>query len=157
MDDISSTCCTAGIPHAGHEFSSAKVRCNVAASCISITSARRVPSRVRCFRAELNSVEADSLAENTKRQALTPLEEFRTFKSMADKGHGEDTIAAAFRVSTLVVHQRMRFANASPLLLEAYEQTELTLEQLMAYCIGSTAELGRLKGTPRMEIIRHHQ
>jgi ParB family chromosome partitioning protein len=79
--------------------------------------------------------EADSLAENTQRQALKPLDEFRAFKAMADKGHGEDTIAAAFRVSTLVVRQRLRLANASPVILAAYEQDEITLEQLMAYCL----------------------
>ncbi len=79
--------------------------------------------------------EADSLAENVQRQALKPLDEFRAFKAMADKGHGEDTIAAAFRVSTLVVRQRMRLANASPVILQAYEQDEITLEQLMAYCL----------------------
>lgn len=79
--------------------------------------------------------EADSLAENTQRQALTLLEEFRAFKAMADKGHGEATIAAAFRVSTLVVRQRLRLANASPVILKAYEDDEISLEQLMAYCV----------------------
>jgi ParB family chromosome partitioning protein len=79
--------------------------------------------------------EADSLAENTQRQALTPLDEFRAFKAMADKGHGEETIAAAFRVSALVVRQRMRLANASPVILKAYEEDEISLEQLMAYCL----------------------
>jgi ParB family transcriptional regulator, chromosome partitioning protein len=84
--------------------------------------------------------EADSLAENTQRQALTPLDEFRAFKAMADKGHGEDTIAAAFRVSTLAVRQRLRLANASPVILEAYQQDELTLEELMAYCVTDNHE-----------------
>src|SRR5271165_793575 len=79
--------------------------------------------------------EADSLAENVQRQALKPLDEFRAFKAMADKGHGEDTIAAAFRVSTLTVRQRMRLANASPIILDAYEKDDITLEQLMAYCL----------------------
>ena len=51
------------------------------------------------------------------------------------KGHGEDTIAAAFRVSILVVRQRMRLANASPAVLKAYEDDELSLEQLMAFCV----------------------
>jgi ParB family transcriptional regulator, chromosome partitioning protein len=77
--------------------------------------------------------EADSLAENTQRQALKPLDEFRAFKALSDKGHGEETIAAAFRVSTLVVRQRL--ANASPNILKAYERDEITIEQLMAYCL----------------------
>jgi ParB family transcriptional regulator, chromosome partitioning protein len=80
-------------------------------------------------------VEADSLAENTQRQALKPLDEFCAFKAMADKGHGEETIAAAFRVSTLVVRQRMRLANANPAVLKAYEDDEISLEQLMAFCL----------------------
>ncbi len=79
--------------------------------------------------------EADSLAENVQRQALAPLDEFRAFKAMADKGHGEATIAAAFRVSTLVVRQRLRLANASPVILKVYEDDEISLEQLMAYCL----------------------
>ena len=54
---------------------------------------------------------------------------------MADNGHGEDTIAAAFRVSVLVVRQRLRLANASPVILKAFEDGEMTLEQLMAYCV----------------------
>ena len=44
-------------------------------------------------------VEADSLAENTEREALHPLDQFRAFKALADKGQGEETIAAAFGVS----------------------------------------------------------
>jgi ParB family chromosome partitioning protein len=79
--------------------------------------------------------EADSLAENTQRQALKPLDEFRAFKALAGKGHGEETIAAAFRVSTLVVRQRLRLANASTIILEAYEKDEISLEQVMAYCL----------------------
>ena len=54
---------------------------------------------------------------------------------MADNGHGKDTIAAAFRVSVLVVRQRLRLANASPIILKAFEDGELNLEQLMGYCI----------------------
>ncbi|MGB8738656.1 MAG: ParB/RepB/Spo0J family partition protein [Rhodomicrobium sp.] len=81
--------------------------------------------------------EADSLAENTQRAALSPLDEFRAFKALADKGQGEETIAAAFRVSTLVVRQRLRLANASPAILQAYEDGNITLEQLYAYCATS--------------------
>src|SRR5208337_3113153 len=80
-------------------------------------------------------VEADSLAENTEREALHPLDQFRAFKALADKGEGEETIAAAFNVSTAVVKQRLRLAKASPLLLQAYEDDEISLDQLMAFCL----------------------
>ena len=80
-------------------------------------------------------VEADSLAENTEREALHPLDQFRAFKALADKNQGEETIAAAFGVSTHVVKQRLRLAKASPVLLQAYENDEITLDQLMAFCL----------------------
>ncbi len=80
-------------------------------------------------------VEADSLAENTEREALHPLDQFRAFAALRDKGEGEETIAAAFGVTAAVVKQRLRLANASPLLLKLYEDDEITLEQLMAFCL----------------------
>ena len=80
-------------------------------------------------------VEADSLAENTEREALHPLDQFRAFAALRDKGEGEETIAAAFNVSAAVVKQRLRLAKASPVLLQAYESDELSLDQLMAFCL----------------------
>ena len=34
-----------------------------------------------------------------------------------------------------MVRQRLRLANASPVILKAYEDDEISLEQLMAYCV----------------------
>ena len=90
---------------------------------------------VPCIVRSEGFVEADSLAENTEREALHPIDQFRAFAALRDKGQGEDTIAAAFGVTTAVVKQRLRLANASPLLLKAYEDDELTLDQLMAFCL----------------------
>jgi ParB family chromosome partitioning protein len=90
---------------------------------------------VPCIVRSEGFVEADSLAENTEREALHPLDQFRAFKALADKGEGEQTIAAAFGVSAHVVKQRLRLAKASPVLLQAYEDEELTLDQLMAFCL----------------------
>ena len=80
-------------------------------------------------------VEADSLAENTEREALHPLDQFRAFAALHEKGEGEESIAAAFGVTPAVVRQRLRLANASPKLLKAYEDDEITLDQLMAFCL----------------------
>ena len=90
---------------------------------------------VPCIVRSEGFVEADSLAENTEREALHPIDQFRAFAALRDKGQGEDTIAAAFGVTPAVVKQRLRLANASPLLLKAYEDDEMSLEQLMAFCI----------------------
>ena len=95
--------------------------------------ARNAP--VPCIVRREGFVEADSLAENTEREALHPLDQFRAFASLRDKGEGEETIAAAFGVTPAVVKQRLRLANASPQLLNAYENDEIKLDQLMAFCL----------------------
>jgi ParB family transcriptional regulator, chromosome partitioning protein len=47
--------------------------------------------------------EDDSLAENMQRVALHPLDQFRAFIALRDKGQGEEAIAAAFFVTPQVV------------------------------------------------------
>jgi len=79
--------------------------------------------------------EEDSLAENTMREALHPLDQFRAFKHLQDAGLSIDEIAARFFVGAQVVRQRLKLAAASPKLLDLYVAEELTLEQLMAFCV----------------------
>jgi ParB family chromosome partitioning protein len=79
--------------------------------------------------------EDDSLAENSDREALHPLDQFRAFAALRAKGQGEEEIAAAFNVSPAVVRQRLRLASASPRLLDAYASDGIDLDQLMAFCI----------------------
>ena len=79
--------------------------------------------------------EEDSLAENTDREALHPLDQFRAFQRLRAKGQGEEEIAAAFGVTSAVVRQRLKLAAASPALLDAYAEGAMTLEQLMAFCV----------------------
>lgn len=79
--------------------------------------------------------EEDSLAENVQRAPLHPLDQFRAFKAMREKGMGEEEIAAAFFVSVQVVKQRLRLAAVSPALLDVYAEDGLTLDQLMAFTV----------------------
>ncbi len=79
--------------------------------------------------------EEDSLAENVMREALHPLDQFRAFQTLAEAGQGLEAIAATFGVTAAVVRQRLKLAAASPKLLEAYVADELTLDQLMAFCV----------------------
>jgi ParB family chromosome partitioning protein len=81
--------------------------------------------------------EEDSLAENVQRAPLHPLDQFRAFQAMRDKGLGEETIAAAFFVTPAVVKQRLRLASVSPRLLEAYADDAMTLDQLMAFTVAT--------------------
>lgn len=85
--------------------------------------------------------EEDSLAENTMREALHPLDQFRAFKNLQDAGLSIDEIAARFFVGTQIVRQRLKLAAASPKLLDLYVAEELSLEQLMAFCV--TNDLAR--------------
>lgn len=62
--------------------------------------------------------EEDSLAENVQRAPLHPLDQFRAFLALREKGMSEEEIAAAFFVSVGVVRQRLRLAAVSPKLLD---------------------------------------
>ncbi|WP_019198993.1 ParB/RepB/Spo0J family partition protein [Afipia birgiae] len=80
-------------------------------------------------------MEEISLAENDERVPNHPLEQFRAFQSMRDKGMTEEAIAAAFFVGVNVVKQRLRLASVSPNLLDIYADDGMTLEQLMAFTV----------------------
>jgi ParB family chromosome partitioning protein len=81
--------------------------------------------------------EEDSLAENVQRAALHPLDQFRAFQTLREKGLSEEEIAARFFVSPTVVKQRLKLAAVSPSLLDVYAEDGMTLEQLMAFTVTS--------------------
>src|SRR6266705_4280183 len=61
--------------------------------------------------------EEDSLAENVQRAPLHPLDQFRAFQTLRDKGLSEEDIAARFFVHPTVVKQRLKLAAVSTKLL----------------------------------------
>ena len=79
--------------------------------------------------------EDNSLAENVQRVALHPLDQFRAFQTLREKGQSDEDIAAAFFVSVNVVKQRLRLAAVSPKLLAIYAEDGMSLEQLMAFTV----------------------
>ncbi len=84
--------------------------------------------------------EEDSLAENVQRAPLHPLDQFRAFLTLREKGQSEEEIAANFFVSVAVVKQRLRLAAVSPRLLEIYAEDGMTLDQLMAFTVSADHE-----------------
>jgi len=76
-----------------------------------------------------------SLAENIERAPLHPLDQFRAFQTLREKGMSEEEIAAAFFVDAKVVKQRLRLVSVSPSLLDVYAEDGMTLEQLMAFSV----------------------
>jgi ParB family chromosome partitioning protein len=95
---------------------------------------------IPCVIREGGIAEEDSLAENIQRAPLHPLDQFRAFLSLREKGQSEEEIAAAFFVSVAVVRQRLRLASVSPRLLDVYAEDGLTLEQLMAFSVNGDHE-----------------
>jgi ParB family chromosome partitioning protein len=84
--------------------------------------------------------EEDSLAENVQRAPLHPLDQFRAFQTLREKGQTEEEIAAAFFVAVTVVKQRLRLASVSPRLLDIYAEDGMTLDQLMAFTVSPDHE-----------------
>ena len=84
--------------------------------------------------------EEDSLAENVQRAPLHPLDQFRAFQTLREKGQSEEEIAAAFFIGVAVVRQRLRLASVSPTLLGTYAEDGMTLDQLMAFSVSPDHE-----------------
>ncbi len=95
-----------------------------------------IPCIVRDAASEILA-EDDSLSENMQRVALHPLDQFRAFVALREKGQGEEAIAAAFFVTPQIVKQRLKLASLAPALLEVYAEDAMTLEQLMAFTVNT--------------------
>jgi ParB family transcriptional regulator, chromosome partitioning protein len=81
------------------------------------------------------SAEEDSFAENTFRQSLHPLDQFRAMQTMVDQGNEVEAIAAHFMTTPAVVRQRLKLASVSPALHAIYAVDGMTLDQLMAFSV----------------------
>ena len=90
---------------------------------------------IACIVKTTGIVEDDSLAENTEREALHPLDQFRAFAALRDKGQSDEDIAAAFAVTPAVVRQRLKLAVGKPEAARRLCRRPLELEQLMAFCV----------------------
>ena len=75
-----------------------------------------------------------------QRAPLHPLDQFRAFLALREKGQSEEEIAAVFFVAVSVVKQRLRLASVSPSLLDVYAGDGMTLDQLMAFSVSPDHE-----------------
>src|SRR3546814_12577566 len=78
------------------------------------------------------SEEEDSLAENTHREQLHPLDQFRGMKRLIDQGDDIETIAATFMTTPAVVRQRLTLASVPPALRAISPAARLTPPQPLA-------------------------
>lgn len=97
---------------------------------------------IRCIVDTANDPHEISLDENVTRENMHPADQFEAFKKLAEeRGFGAEEIAARFGVTPHVVRQRLRLSAVSPKLMRVYRDGDLTLEQLMAFAISSSAAL----------------
>lgn len=92
-----------------------------------------------------------SLAENVVRVAMHPADQFEAFSNLADKGHDISAIATRFGVSETIVTKRLKLGRLSPVILAAYRNEEISLDQAQAFAISDDHEaqeriLGDLNG-----------
>lgn len=76
-----------------------------------------------------------SLAENTVRQAMHPMDEFEAFVALAGQGEKPEQIAKRFGATARHVQQRLRLGRVAPAIREAYRDEKLNLDALMAYAL----------------------
>ena len=82
-----------------------------------------------------------SLAENTVRLAMHPVDQVAAFGRLADEGTPAATIARRFGISPRTVEQRLRLAGVHPQILEAARSAQLDIEHLAAFA--ATRDQGR--------------
>ncbi|MES2007965.1 MAG: H-NS family nucleoid-associated regulatory protein [Pseudomonadota bacterium] len=87
-----------------------------------------------CKLEDPGQAEEISIAANMH-EAMHPADEFEAFRDMIDAGSSTEAVAARFGVTPLVVQRRLKLANVSPNLVQAYREDELNLDQLMALAI----------------------
>lgn len=102
-----------------------------------------------------------NLAENVIRESMHPADEFEAFQRLAAQGKSTEDVAAAFGVTPHVVKRRLKLANVSPKVLQAYRAEDLGLEQVMAFAItddhdAQDALLHDLKPSQSASDIRDH-
>lgn len=75
-----------------------------------------------------------SLAENLARQDMNPVDQFRGFKRLMERGDVSPAdLARRFGYSVDLVRQRMRLADIAPEILDALSEGRITIDAAMAY------------------------
>ena len=91
---------------------------------------------VRCVLDTTHNPQEISLAENVIRTAMHPADQYEAFAKLnREQGMSAEDIAARFGVTPAVVRQRLKLGAISPVLMKAYRDGALNLDQLTAFAI----------------------
>jgi ParB family transcriptional regulator, chromosome partitioning protein len=76
-----------------------------------------------------------SLAENHVRQNMHPADAAEAFLALHEQGRSPEHIADRFGISHMTVRRRLKLAKVSPILVAAFREDKLTLEQMEALAV----------------------
>jgi ParB family transcriptional regulator, chromosome partitioning protein len=76
-----------------------------------------------------------SLAENVTQAPMHPADQYEAFATLHLQGMTAEDIGARFGIAARAVKQRLRLGAASPVLIALYRAGDMTLDQLMAFCL----------------------
>lgn len=76
-----------------------------------------------------------SLAENIIRAPMHPADQFEAFRAVIDQGKTIADVAACFNVSEDLVERRLKLGRLSPVVLQAYRDEKLDLEDAQAFAL----------------------
>ena len=76
-----------------------------------------------------------SLAENIIRAPMHPADQFEAFRAVIDQGKTIADVAARFNVSEDLVERRLKLGRLSPVILQAYRDEKLDLEEAQAFAL----------------------
>ena len=99
-------------------------------------------TEVNCLvrNAKTDNLTEVSLTENFQRQAMSPVDQFRAFKKMADDGMEVEDISKRFGVTVRFIEGRLRLSSLHPTILAALETDEITLDLAKAYASTSNQD-----------------
>jgi ParB family chromosome partitioning protein len=102
-----------------------------------------VDYRVPCLIETSDAALETSLAENTIRAAMHPVDEFIAMAGLVDRGLPIEVIAARFGTSERQVRQRLRLGKLAPELLDALRAELIGLETMMAFTLSTDHDAQR--------------
>ena len=76
-----------------------------------------------------------SLAENVVRAPMHPADQFEAFKTLIDDGASITDVGARFGIAESVVAKRLKLGRLSPVILEAYRNGDIDLEDAQAFAV----------------------
>lgn len=91
---------------------------------------------------------ARSVAENTEREPMDPLQQAQAFGRLLGEGRHVEDIATTFGVSVQYVRQRAKLAELVPEVVEAYRQKRLDLQQCAALTFGTPEQQRAIVADP---------